>query len=74
MLEVTVGDLAMGIFLGDEVSLDVLGEQKAPDVGLSLVVSVDTTHSSFGGIGGSKECWCLRDYLGDVSGSLAQTG
>ena len=53
MLEVAVGDLATRVVLGDEVSLDVVGERKAPDVGLFMVVEVDTTHSSFGSVGGS---------------------
>ena len=74
MLEVTVGDLALGVFLGDEISLDVIGKRKAPDVGLSLVVEVDTTHYSFGSICGPQECWCLRDYLGKVSVLLAKAG
>ena len=74
MLKVTVGDLTIWVVLGDEVSLDVVWERKLPDVGLFVVVQVDTTHSNFGGVGGSKKCWCLRDYLGEVSGSLAQAG
>ena len=53
MLEVTVSDAAIWVVLGDEVGLDVVGERKAPDVGLFMVVEVDTTHSSFGSVGGS---------------------
>ena len=74
MLEVAVGDLATRVVLRDEVGLDVVRERKAPDVGLLMVVEVDTTHSSFGSVGGSQECRCLWDDLGQVSGSLAQTG
>ena len=53
MLEVAVGDSATWVVLGDEVGLDVVRERKAPDVGLLMVVEVDTTHSSFGSVGGS---------------------
>jgi len=53
VLEVAVSDSATWVVLRDKVSLDVVRERKAPDVGLLMVVEVDATHSSFGSVGGS---------------------
>ena len=64
MLQVTVGDGARHVVLGDKLLLDGSRKGVAPDVGLSVSIEVDTSHTSLGGISSAQEHGVLRHDLG----------
>ena len=70
VLEVTVGDGPLGVGRGDEVALDVGRKGLPPQVALSGVVKVDSSHPSLGSIGAPKESRILGDDLGEVRGTV----
>lgn len=63
LFEVTVGDGASGVFPRDEAVLDGWRERAAPEVAVSLGVIVNAAHTLACCVGGTQECWFLRDYL-----------
>ena len=63
LLQVTIRDRALGVVIGDQVSLDVLGERKAPQVGFSLAIVEDSPHASLGCVGSAQQCGLLGDDL-----------
>jgi hypothetical protein len=74
VLQITVGDGAGGIRLGHEGVLDLRGKRETPQVGLAVCVVVDAAHPSLGSVRGAGEGGSLRDELGQVGRSAAQTG
>ena len=53
MLQVTVGQRAVGVIGQDQVGLDVQREGQSPEVELAQMVKVDAHHAFFGGVGGA---------------------
>ena len=74
VLQVTVRDTAVGIYLGHEVCLNVFREGMAPDVPLSRVVVVDPTHAGFGRVSRAEEGGRLWHDLCEVRGAVAEAG
>ena len=71
MFQVAVRDGSRGVVDAHQALLDFSGEGHAPQVGLAARVKVDSAHSRFCCVGGSKEGRLLRDNFCQVSGSLA---
>ena len=74
VLQIAVCDGAGGIRLGHEGALDLRGKGETPQVRLAICVVVDAAHASLGSIRGAGESGSLRNELGQVGRSAAQTG
>jgi hypothetical protein len=71
LFEVAVSELSRRVRLQDESGLDVIREQKPPDVPLPQSVEVDASHADFGVVRGSQERWCLGDNFRQVCRTAA---
>ena len=70
MLEVAVGDVALGVVGRDQPRLDFLGERLTPEVALAGAVVLDSPHPRFHSIRGSQE----GRFLGhDVEQAVSST-
>ena len=74
VLQITVGDGAVGVGRADDLGLDVLREGKSPDEGVTVCVEVDAAHTRLGRIGGAQERGFLGHDLGEVGRTVAETG
>lgn len=74
LFQVAVGDMASGVFCGDQGSLDVHRKGVTPVVALAMVVEEETTHAGPGCVRGTQEGWGLWDQLGEVSGPRTKAG
>lgn len=74
VLQVAIGDGSSGVVFGHQVVLDLLGEGVPPKERLACVVEVHAAHSGLGSVRRTEQGRLLRNYLGKVSGSLAEAG
>ena len=74
MFQIAVGDCASRVRGADDLSLDILREWVAPDVGLAGCVKVDSAHAGLGSISGAQESRFLGHDLCEVGRTVTQTG
>ena len=74
VFQVAVRDGSRGVVDAHQALLDFSGEGHAPQVGLAARVKVDSAHSRFCCVGGSKEGGLLRDNFCQVRGALTEAG
>jgi hypothetical protein len=72
LLEVAVGQVAVGVVIGDHACLDVGGEGHTPEEGGFPVAEEDATHSCLGRVYCLEDCGFFADDLGDASGPCAE--
>ena len=74
MLQIAVGDDALGVIEGHQQILDSLWEGVSPNVALARGVVEDSSHARLGGIGGTDIRRLLRDDFSQMSRAMGETG
>ena len=74
LFQVTIGNSSGRIVCRDYGTLYIIGKGISPQVALTGVIKVDSTHAGFGRVGSADESGLLRYDLSEVRRSVTQAG